>query len=500
MALWFFRKIYKLDAFIVDKHFTYLGYIMLVLAAGYGYFTFSEYLTDWYGSETWTVRLIDKLFSWSEYGPLFLFTSVGGILLPIIVVAVPKLRKPGLITIAAGIMVLAMWVKRYLIIVPTLETPLLPIEDIRPEYVKYSITWVEWALSLSGIAFFLLLFTLATKFMTMIPVSEMATWTAQKNIENVMTAMNIRIFISGLYRYSLGILTVFMLLPGVTALKAQDDQAGKELARSRMSLSANQYPDHSISLEGLLRARVEGVYQKIPGKQVKFYRVDSEGKESLLGGAETTEKGVATLEIRTIGLKPDGEGYLSFVARFAGDDAMTESESDLRLRPAELVVKPVTHDSVYALDLTASAETPEGRQPIADATVSVYVKRMYSSLKVGEGSTDENGHAEVELPNDLPGDQFGNLIITARIDETEDYGNLVATMTQEWGTPVSRKIKELPPALWSPHPPTWMFVTFLILMGTVWGHYIVIMFELGRVKHEGRVKAEHPHSEPAISK
>jgi molybdopterin-containing oxidoreductase family membrane subunit len=172
IALYLFRLRYKLHAFILDKHFEYLGYIMLVLAAGYGYFTFSEYLTDWYGSEKWTSELINKLFNWSEYGPLFLFTNIGGIILPILVVGVPALRKPGYLALVSAIMVLAMWVKRYLIVVPTLETPLLPIEDIRPEYIKYSITWVEWALTFSGIALFLLLFTIASKFMTLIPVSE----------------------------------------------------------------------------------------------------------------------------------------------------------------------------------------------------------------------------------------------------------------------------------------------------------------------------------------
>lgn len=174
IALWIFRKMYKLDRFILDKHFTYLGYILLALGAGYGYFTFSEYLTDWYGSEKWTSELIHKLFSWSEYGPHFLFANVGGILVPVLVAAIPSLRKPGYLAIASAIMVIAMWVKRFLIVVPTLETPLIPMQDTRPEYVHYSITWVEWALSFGGIALFLLLFTLAAKFMTMIPVSELS--------------------------------------------------------------------------------------------------------------------------------------------------------------------------------------------------------------------------------------------------------------------------------------------------------------------------------------
>ncbi len=68
-------------------------------------------------------------------------------------------------------MVIALWVKRYLIIVPTLETPALPMQDTRMEYVKYSATWPEWALTFAGIATFLLFFTIISKFITVVPVS-----------------------------------------------------------------------------------------------------------------------------------------------------------------------------------------------------------------------------------------------------------------------------------------------------------------------------------------
>jgi molybdopterin-containing oxidoreductase family membrane subunit len=172
VAMWVYRRMYKLNSYIQDKHFVYLGYIMLVLAAGYGYFTFSEYLTGWYGSEKWESEVIHKLFSLSEYGGWFLFANIAGIILPILIVAIPKTRKPGFITIAALLMVFAMWVKRYLIIVPTLESPLLPMQDTRPEYVHYHATWVEWALTAAGVATFFLFFTLMSRFVTIIPISE----------------------------------------------------------------------------------------------------------------------------------------------------------------------------------------------------------------------------------------------------------------------------------------------------------------------------------------
>ena len=171
VAMWVYRKMYKLETYFTDKHFKNLGYAMLVLAAGYGYFTFSEYFTDWFGSAKWDSEVIHKLFSVHDYGWWSLFTNLFGILIPIMIVAIPATRKTNLITIAAFVMVIALWVKRYLIIVPTLETPALPMQDTRMEYVKYSATWPEWALTFAGIATFLLFFTLMSKFVTVVPVS-----------------------------------------------------------------------------------------------------------------------------------------------------------------------------------------------------------------------------------------------------------------------------------------------------------------------------------------
>jgi Ni/Fe-hydrogenase subunit HybB-like protein len=174
ITMWVYRRIHKLRSYIEDKHFVYLGYIMMVLGSAYGYFTFSEYLTDWYGSEKWDHEVISKLFNPAEYGWLFLYSNVAGILFPVLIVAIPKTRTPGWITLASCFMVLALWIKRYLIIVPTLESPLLPMQDTRLEWVHYSATWVEWALTLSGIATFMLFFIIMSKWVTFIPISEFA--------------------------------------------------------------------------------------------------------------------------------------------------------------------------------------------------------------------------------------------------------------------------------------------------------------------------------------
>jgi molybdopterin-containing oxidoreductase family membrane subunit len=169
ICMWVFRKVYHLEAYITRKHFTAVGVIMLVLAAFFGYFTFSDYLTKWYGSEKNDELLIQLLFN--EYYWPFIISNYIGVLLPLIVVGIAKFRTITNITLTAIVVIIALWLNRYLIVVPTLESPYLPIQDSRMEWFKYGGTWVEWSLTAAGVAVFCLLFTLASKFIPVVPVS-----------------------------------------------------------------------------------------------------------------------------------------------------------------------------------------------------------------------------------------------------------------------------------------------------------------------------------------
>jgi Ni/Fe-hydrogenase subunit HybB-like protein len=169
LCMWVFRKVYHLEDYITKKHFVAVGVIMLVLAAFFGYFTFSDYLTKWYGSEKNDELLIQLLFK-EFYWP-FIISNYIGVLLPLVVVGIAKFRTITNITLTAIVVIIALWLNRYLIVVPTLESPYLPIQDSRPEWLNYSATWVEWSLTAAGVAIFCLLFTVASKFITIVPVS-----------------------------------------------------------------------------------------------------------------------------------------------------------------------------------------------------------------------------------------------------------------------------------------------------------------------------------------
>lgn len=169
IAMYIIRKFYKLERYITKIHFIAGGVILLIFSLLYGYFTFSEYFSRWFSHKKHDVDLLNTLTS--RYFWQFIFANYFGILMPIAILFFKKLRTVKLVTIAAVISVLGLWLNKYLIVVPTLETPYLPIQDTRAEFVHYSATWVEYSLSLTGIAAFCLFFTLILKFVPAIPMS-----------------------------------------------------------------------------------------------------------------------------------------------------------------------------------------------------------------------------------------------------------------------------------------------------------------------------------------
>jgi hypothetical protein len=264
-----------------------------------------------------------------------------------------------------------------------------------------------------------------------------------------------------------------------------------EMLSPSLDFLSVQKGDNTVDLKARLRGKVNSQPFNFYQMKVTFYQ-EVNGEEKPLGFAITDAMGKATLNVKNDSLTPDeATGKLQFKASFAGNKAMEAVEETSEFTKARLEMTPVTEDSlksvsVKLVDLTGGKETP-----VKDITVGIFIKRSFLPLKVAEGTTDENGEATIEIPQSIPGDQKGNLTLLAKVDEDETYGNLESSAIEQWGVPVSGKIDVNERALWSTHPPLWMLITFIVLMTAVWGHYIVIIYELFRLrKEEPKVAAD----------
>ncbi len=266
------------------------------------------------------------------------------------------------------------------------------------------------------------------------------------------------------------------------ATKETDSKEEESLISPALDLIVVQKSDNTTDLKAAVRAKIKGTFIKLPLLKITFLQV-TDTTEKNLGFLITDKNGKATLNVKNDALVMAKDGSLHFKASFAGNKQMETADGEVTVKKAQLQITPEKGDSLLTVKvkfIASGAADSAGK----DLTIGIFVKRSFNPLKIGEGTTDENGEVTVEIPANLPGDDKGNITIMAKIDENETFGNLEASVTQQWGKPVSDKLQEQPRALWSVHPPLWMLITFIALMVIVWGHFLVIVYELFRLRKE----------------
>lgn len=279
------------------------------------------------------------------------------------------------------------------------------------------------------------------------------------------------------------VMALLLCLPA--ALFAQKDSTAKEeepsLISPALDLVTVQKADNTIDLKATIKTKIKGTFYKLPLLKIVFVQV-GDTAEKKLGFVISNEQGKAILSVKADDLLQSKDGKLQLKASFGGNKQMEAADAEVTIKRAWLEINPVKEDSV--LTVKAKLVSPGADSSVKDVTVGIYVKRSFNPLKIGEGTTDESGEVSVEIPGGLPGDEKGNITLLAKLDENETFGNLEAASIQKWGTPLTMRNTEATRALWSSHPPLWMLITFIILMGIVWGHYLVIVIQLIRLRKE----------------
>lgn len=244
LAMVIFRRVYHLEKYLTEKIFRNLGSLLLVMDVIYIYFMLSEYLTMIYGNDVADQGVLQMLFV-GDFAPVFWAMTLGGFVLPGLMLALPNLIKIEVKKSAASLMLrplaalgavavfalmvfapatasadiqlvplwanlrvvsliaafggliwfslplmkqhpfatiatasilinIAMWLKRYIIIVPTLYNPRIPIQNLPSEWAQYAPTWVEWSITAGGFAMFILLYALFSKMFPIVSVWEIS--------------------------------------------------------------------------------------------------------------------------------------------------------------------------------------------------------------------------------------------------------------------------------------------------------------------------------------
>ena len=161
-----YRRVYRLEKWIDERSIRFLAYLMVAMGVAYAYFMFTEVTTAGYVGGREEAPVLYGLML-DRYAPLFWGFVVMGLVVPVLLVAFRKTRTIAGITIAAGLVVGAMWLKRFLIIVPTLAPSLLG-----DSYGSYTPSWVELMVTVGAAAAIPLLLVLLFRVVPVLSADE----------------------------------------------------------------------------------------------------------------------------------------------------------------------------------------------------------------------------------------------------------------------------------------------------------------------------------------
>jgi len=297
--------------------------------------------------------------------------------------------------------------------------------------------------------------------------------------------------------YLLLVLFVFMAISHKAV--AQNDSV------KPVSIVTLRYFNVNNSMQYLLLKSVSKVGRIFTPQENKTYEIylDSSGQNNLIGKVQTDEQGLAKAIIPpSLATQWNSSPQHTFVVKEGDEEVL----SDYTITKAKISLDTTTVDGVK--NITASVMQLNEKNewvPVPDVEITIGVKRMNSILPAGDEpsyTTDTSGTATAELKKDsLPGDEEGNYVIAAKVEDNDVVGNLRVEETVPWGvrTEIDRSFFKQR-TLWSTRfrTPFWLLFTVYGIVIGVWGTLIYLVFNLIKIGKIGKnTNIEKPLDEKA---
>ena len=191
IAMYFYRKNYKLQEYITDSHFDNMGKLLVLVSLVYIYFNLNEYMVPGYKLKRNDAIHLHELFI-GAHALLFWSTQILGLLLPTILLLFKKIRKPTPMMIIALFVLVGAWFKRYIIVVPVQEHPYLPIQNVPLNFKVYTPTLIEILITVAPFLLVLIIITVLSKVIPIIPIHEMLEEEIPPIPEGVLDAVKVK--------------------------------------------------------------------------------------------------------------------------------------------------------------------------------------------------------------------------------------------------------------------------------------------------------------------
>ena len=254
-----------------------------------------------------------------------------------------------------------------------------------------------------------------------------------------------------------------------------------------------KYFNANNSLQYLLLENKQKAGKKIDPLKDKTFHIylDSIGEANKIADMTTDATGLAK-SFLPAGLKDvwRANPVHTFLAVAKGKE--DEVAAELEIIKAKIIIDTVSDGETQNIIVSVSKYENDGWVPAPDVEMKVGIQRLGGILSAGDEetyTTDSTGTATVELTKDsLPGDENGNIVLIAKVDDNDLYGNLVVEKSVAWGVAGSSEKNFFEQRkLWATNfrTPVWLlFMAYSIVLG-VWGTIIYLVVQIIRIRRIG---------------
>ncbi len=284
---------------------------------------------------------------------------------------------------------------------------------------------------------------------------------------------------------------VFLLLfciNGNTTL-AQDAAISPTVMGIRYILTENKIPYLLVTT----KRKVGRKFEPVKGISISIYFNDATSN-NLLGKIITSSNGEGKAAFpASFKATWDSATQFKFLAISNAPKGQEPLSSDISIKKAILTIDTILVDGVKTVTAQLKEKIGNDWVAVKDIEMKLGIKRMLGNLTVGDAETytaDSSGVASAEFKREsMPGDEKGNIILVAKIEDNDSYGNLTIEKLVPWGKAVLVENNFWHRTLWSTgnRAPVWLLIIALSIIIGVWTVLIYLIKQILVIKKMGKI-------------
>ena len=232
--------------------------------------------------------------------------------------------------------------------------------------------------------------------------------------------------------------------------------------------------------------------EPLPKQVVKVF-LDSNSLENLITKTYTDEFGKITIAFPpSLKDKWKSSPKHNFIAVMEATSPEDERTAALEITRSKIVIDTSNTDGIRTVNVKVMSFENNTWVPANDVEMMVGVDRSGAVLSAGDEATyttDSTGTVSVELKKqNLPGDEKGNFVLVAKVEDNDRYGNLLVKKTVPWGVVLKQSSNFFDQrTLWSTRfrTPLWLLFMAYSIMITVWTTIIYLVWQIVKIKKLG---------------